>query len=71
MLNIAKRRDLVKSKSVTNLKAVLPDCIMPYVIHLLAYMPFYTQFDNVDQLEVVKSKYYLISQIVAFIKLFF
>ncbi|XP_015792482.1 sister chromatid cohesion protein PDS5 homolog B [Tetranychus urticae] len=55
VLNIAKRRDLVKSKSVTNLKAVLPDCIMPYVIHLLAYMPFYTQFDNVDQLEVVKN----------------
>jgi len=57
VLNIAKRRDLVKSKSVVNLKAALPDCIMPYVIHLLAYMPFYTQYDDISQLEVVKSKF--------------
>lgn len=54
MMNLAKRRDLVKSKAVTNLKATMPDCVMPYVIHLLAHMPFYTQYDDVKQLELVK-----------------
>ncbi|RWS23881.1 hypothetical protein B4U80_05305, partial [Leptotrombidium deliense] len=53
-LNLAKRRDLVKSKGVVNLKAILPDCVLPYIIHLLAHMPFYTQYDNVAQLDVVK-----------------
>jgi len=54
MLNLAKRRDLVKSKAQCNLKAIMPDCVMPYVIHLLAHSPFYTQFDDVQQLEIVK-----------------
>lgn len=59
MLNLAKRRDLVKSKCVTNLKATMPDCVMPYVIHLLAHSPFYTQWDDVSQLEIVKgSKFF-------------
>ncbi|RWS10891.1 hypothetical protein B4U79_10779 [Dinothrombium tinctorium] len=54
LLNLAKRRDLVKSKGIVNLKAVLPDCVLPYIIHLLAHMPFYTQYDDVSQLEIVK-----------------
>lgn len=54
LLNLSKRRDLVKSKSVANLKATMPDCVMPYVIHLLAHAPFYTVWDDVSQLEVVK-----------------
>ncbi|KAI1280333.1 Sister chromatid cohesion protein PDS5 -like protein B [Halotydeus destructor] len=54
MLNLAKRRDLVKSKNVLNLKAMMPDCVMPFVIHLLSHMPFYTQYDDVSQLESVK-----------------
>jgi sister-chromatid-cohesion protein PDS5 len=57
LLNIAKRRDLVKSKCVVNLKATMPDCVMPYVIHLLAHMPFYTQYDDVAQLETVKGQF--------------
>ena len=56
LLNIAKRRDLVKSKCAGNLKATLPDCVMPYVIHLLAHMPFYTQYDDPNQLETVKGQ---------------
>jgi hypothetical protein len=36
------------------MKSVMPDCVMPYVIHLLAYMPFYVKYDDVSQLEVVK-----------------
>ena len=56
LLNLAKRRDLVKSKGVVNLKSTMPDCVMPYVIHLLAHMPFYTQYNDKDQLEVVKGE---------------
>ena len=54
LLNLAKRRELIKSKSVSNLKSVMPDCVMPYVIHLLAYMPFYVKYDDISQLEIVK-----------------
>lgn len=54
LLNLAKRRELIKSKSVSNLKSIMPDCVMPYVIHLLAYMPFYVKYDDVSQLEIVK-----------------
>lgn len=54
MLNLAKRRDLIKSKSVINMKSVMPDCVMPFVIHLLAHMPFYTQYDDIEQLQIVK-----------------
>jgi len=54
MMNLAKRRDLVKSKTTVNLKAVMPDCVMPYVIHLLAHMPFYTLYDDISQLEIIK-----------------
>ena len=57
MLNLAKRRDLVKSKCVSNLKATMPDCVMPFVIHLLANVPFYNQWDDVTQLETVKGKF--------------
>ena len=53
--NLLKRRDIVKSKSAVNLKAVMPDCVMPYVIHLLAHMPFYTQYDDISQLEIIKN----------------
>ena len=56
-MNLAKRRELIKSKSVSNLKSVMPDCVMPYVIHLLAYMPFYVKYDDVSQLEIVKGLY--------------
>lgn len=54
MLNLAKRRDLVKAKTAISLKATMPDCVMPFVIHLLANSPFYTQYDDVQQLETVK-----------------
>lgn len=60
MLNLAKRRDLVKSKNVVSLKATMPDCVMPYVIHILAHMPFYTQYDDVNQLETVKGRILLL-----------
>lgn len=63
MLNLAKRRDLVKSKCVANMKATMPDCVMPYVIHLLAHAPFYTIWDDVSQLETVKGKpHFLITE---------
>ena len=52
--NLSKRRDTYKAKSNLNLKAILPECAMPYVIHLLAHMPFYTQYDDVSQLNIVK-----------------
>jgi len=52
--NLSKRRDTYKAKSNLNLKAILPECAMPYIIHLLAHMPFYTQYDDVAQLNVVK-----------------
>lgn len=52
-----KRRDLIKSKAVSNMKSVMPDCVMPYVIHLLAHMPFYTQYDDVQQLEDIKGEF--------------
>ncbi|CAG2111748.1 unnamed protein product, partial [Medioppia subpectinata] len=54
LLNLAKRRELIKSKSVANMKSIMPDCVMPYVIHLLAYMPFYIKYDDVSQLEIIK-----------------
>ena len=52
--NLSKRRDTCKGKTNVNLKAILPECAMPYVIHLLAHMPFYTQHDEVAQLNIVK-----------------
>lgn len=52
--NLSKRRDTYKAKSNLNLKAILPECAMPYVIHLLAHMPFYTQYDDISQLNIVK-----------------
>jgi len=58
-LNLQKRRDLIKSKSVINIKSVMPDCVMPYVIHLLAHMPFYTNYDDIHQLDVVKGDSFL------------
>lgn len=53
-VNFVKRRDIVKSRISPNLKSVVPDCVMPFVIHLLAHMPFYSQYDDVRQLEKVK-----------------
>lgn len=53
-LNLAKRRDYSKTKSVPNLKAVFPECVMPFVIHLLAHAPFFNQYDDVAQLQIVK-----------------
>lgn len=55
-LNLAKRRDVVKTRMTTNLKSVMPECVLPFVIHLLSHMSFYTQFDDVSQLEKVKGK---------------
>ena len=52
--NLSKRRDTCKGKNNVNLKAILPECAMPYVIHLLAHMPFYAQHDEVAQLNIVK-----------------
>lgn len=52
--NLSKRRDACKGKNNVNLKAILPECAMPYVIHLLAHMPFYAQHDEVAQLSIVK-----------------
>lgn len=53
-LNMIKRRDIVKTRMTPNLKSVVPECVMPFVIHLLANMPFYTQHDDIDQLEKIK-----------------
>lgn len=53
-LNMVKRRDIVKSRLTPNLKSVVPECVMPFVIHLLANMPFFTQHDDIDQLEKLK-----------------
>lgn len=55
-LNLVKRRDVVKTRMTSNLKAVMPECVIPFVIHLLSHMSFYTQFDDVSQLEKVKGK---------------
>lgn len=52
--NLSKRRDTCKGKNSLNLKAILPECAMPYIIHLLANMPFYTQYDDIAQLSIVK-----------------
>ncbi|KAH9410377.1 Sister chromatid cohesion protein PDS5 A [Tyrophagus putrescentiae] len=53
-VNYVKRRDLVKSRVTPNLKSIVPDCVMPFVIHLIAHMPFFSQYDDVEQLEKVK-----------------
>ena len=53
-VNFVKRRDIVKSRMSPNLKSIVPDCVMPYAIHLLAHAPFFTQYDDVRQLEKVK-----------------
>lgn len=57
-LNLVKRRDIVKSRLTPNLKSVVPECVMPFVIHLLAHMPFFTQYDDVAQLGKVKGKFF-------------
>ena len=53
-VNFGKRRDMSKTKMVSNLKAIFPECVMPFVIHLIAHMPFYTEYDDVAQLQKVK-----------------
>lgn len=55
-LNYVKRRDLVKARCTQNLKSIVPECVIPMAIHLLAHMPFYTQYDDVRQLQIVKGK---------------
>lgn len=55
-VNYVKRRDLVKSRVTPNLKSIVPDCVMPFVIHLIAHMPFFSQYDDVEQLEKVKGE---------------
>ncbi|KAG9509341.1 Sister chromatid cohesion protein PDS5-like B [Fragariocoptes setiger] len=47
------KRDLIKTNNAY-LQALHPDCAMPYVIHLLAHMPFFVKYDDVAQLETVK-----------------
>lgn len=56
-MNYVKRRDLVKSRMTPNLKSVVPDCVMPFVIHLLAHMSFFNQYEDVQQLEKVKGTF--------------
>lgn len=56
IINLTKRRELVKT-NVAFLQHLHPDCAMPFVIHLLAHMPFYTKYDDVGQLEIVKGKF--------------
>lgn len=51
--NLTKRRELIKTNNAY-LQLLHPDCTMPFVIHLLAHMPFYTRYDDVGQLETVK-----------------
>ncbi|KAF7494831.1 Sister chromatid cohesion protein PDS5 -like protein B [Sarcoptes scabiei] len=53
-LNLVKRRDIVKSRMTPNLKSVVPEFVMPFVIHLLANGPFFTNYEDVQQLELVK-----------------
>lgn len=62
--NLTKRRELIKT---SNAYYVLhPDCTMPFVIHLLAHMPFYTKYDDVGQLETVKECLWFIMEPMVF-----
>lgn len=53
-LNLSKRREFIKTNSAYQ-SIMYPDCCMPFVIHLLAHMSFYTKYDDVEQLEIVKN----------------
>lgn len=53
-MNYTKRRDIVKAKSTPNLKSVVPECVMPFVIHLLAYMPFFNNYEDTKQLVLAR-----------------
>lgn len=71
--NLTKRRELIKTNAFSQKKdnsisqqkdnsiyqLLHPDGAMPFVIHLLAHMPFYTNYDDVAQLEIVKGKFSL------------
>lgn len=55
-MNYIKRRDMVKAKSTPSLKSVVPECVMPFAIHLLAYMPFFNNYEDTKQLAMVRGK---------------
>lgn len=65
MNNLTKRRELIKTNNAY-LQLLHPDCTMPFVIHLLAHMPFYTRYDDVGQLEIVKSCLWFIMEPMVF-----
>lgn len=55
MSNINRRREVFKSRGVSgNAKAIVPDCVLPYVVHLLAHMPFYQNYSNTKTPELDK-----------------
>lgn len=62
--NLTKRRELVKTNS--SFQIIHPDCTMPFVIHFLAHMPFYTRYDDVQQLEIVKECLWFIMEPMVF-----
>lgn len=63
--NLTKRRELIKTNNAY-LQLLHPDCTMPFVIHLLAHMPFYTKYDDVGQLEIVKGCLWFIMEPMVF-----
>ncbi|KFM67353.1 Sister chromatid cohesion protein PDS5-like protein, partial [Stegodyphus mimosarum] len=54
--NITKRREYVKDHVLSNddLLAYLPDYSLPYAIHLLAHLPFFTTYNDVPSLLKIK-----------------
>lgn len=63
--NLTKRRELIKT-NIAYSQLLHPDCTMPFVIHLLANMPFYTRYDDVSQLETVKECLWFIMEPMVF-----
>lgn len=63
--NLTKRRELIKTNDKLQ-QLIHPDSTMPFVIHLLAHMPFYERYDDVEQLEVVKECLWFIMEPMVF-----
>lgn len=55
--NIAKRRDYIKQHQPAagdKQFQFLPDCVLPYAIHLLSTLPSYKKFDDINALKYIK-----------------
>lgn len=55
-LNVLKRRELVKTRMTDNIRAIMPECVLPFVIYLLSHTSFYTKFNDILQLNKIKGK---------------